>query len=133
VVRWLVGTGAGKTESFLLLLLDHCRRHAGNPRVKAWLLYPRDATGASNNEQTLHRVTAGSFVAVLAIVTGCGCAGHVRRRVSGMDLTPRDRDVRFCLLGSIPGKLAVCDDRGRSGHQVVYRGGGGWYGCGRVL
>ncbi|MFF6786164.1 DEAD/DEAH box helicase [Streptomyces sp. NPDC012510] len=39
------GTGSGKTESFLVPLLDHCRREreAGRGGVKAVLLYPMNA------------------------------------------------------------------------------------------
>ncbi|WP_103501404.1 MULTISPECIES: DEAD/DEAH box helicase [unclassified Streptomyces] len=39
------GTGSGKTESFLVPLLDHCRRarEAGQTGVKAVLLYPMNA------------------------------------------------------------------------------------------
>jgi replicative superfamily II helicase len=39
------GTGSGKTESFLVPLLDHCRREreAGRAGVKAVLLYPMNA------------------------------------------------------------------------------------------
>ncbi|MER5783693.1 DEAD/DEAH box helicase [Streptomyces mobaraensis] len=39
------GTGSGKTESFLVPLLDHCRREreAGREGVKAVLLYPMNA------------------------------------------------------------------------------------------
>ncbi|MCZ9346553.1 DEAD/DEAH box helicase, partial [Streptomyces sp. TRM76130] len=39
------GTGSGKTESFLVPVLDHCRRAraAGQDGVKAILLYPMNA------------------------------------------------------------------------------------------
>ncbi|MER6533409.1 DEAD/DEAH box helicase [Streptomyces sp900105755] len=39
------GTGSGKTESFLIPVLDHCRREkeAGRPGIKAVLLYPMNA------------------------------------------------------------------------------------------
>ena len=39
------GTGSGKTESFLIPVLDHCRRQraAGQAGVKAVLLYPMNA------------------------------------------------------------------------------------------
>ena len=39
------GTGSGKTEAFLIPILDHCRREraAGKPGVKAVLLYPMNA------------------------------------------------------------------------------------------
>lgn len=37
------GTGSGKTESFLLPILDYCRRQTGRPGVKAILIYPMNA------------------------------------------------------------------------------------------
>ena len=37
------GTGSGKTESFLIPILDHCRRSLGTPGVKAILIYPMNA------------------------------------------------------------------------------------------
>ncbi len=37
------GTGSGKTESFLIPLLDHCRRQRSQPGIKALVLYPMNA------------------------------------------------------------------------------------------
>jgi ATP-dependent helicase YprA (DUF1998 family) len=37
------GTGSGKTESFLVPLLDHCQRHSRTPGIKALVLYPMNA------------------------------------------------------------------------------------------
>jgi DEAD/DEAH box helicase domain-containing protein len=37
------GTGSGKTESFLLPVLDYCRRNLGTPGVKAIFVYPMNA------------------------------------------------------------------------------------------
>lgn len=37
------GTGSGKTEAFLWPILDHCRRHIGEPGIKAILIYPMNA------------------------------------------------------------------------------------------
>lgn len=37
------GTGSGKTESFLVPILDHCHRHRGEPGIKAILIYPMNA------------------------------------------------------------------------------------------
>jgi len=37
------GTGSGKTESYLWPILDHCRRHKGEPGIKAILIYPMNA------------------------------------------------------------------------------------------
>lgn len=65
------GTGSGKTESFLLPLLDHCRRHVGTLGVKALLLYPMNALAADqarriaryiHDEPALQGVTAGLYV-----------------------------------------------------------------------
>jgi replicative superfamily II helicase len=66
------GTGSGKTEAFLIPILDHCRRerHAGRPGVKAVLLYPMNALAADqanriNDLLTKHDlpgVTAGLYV-----------------------------------------------------------------------
>lgn len=37
------GTGSGKTEAFLLPIVDHCLRHRGEPGPKAVLIYPMNA------------------------------------------------------------------------------------------
>jgi hypothetical protein len=37
------GTGSGKTEAFLLPIVDHCLRHRGEPGPKAVLVYPMNA------------------------------------------------------------------------------------------
>ena len=37
------GTGSGKTESYLWPILDHCRRHKGEPGIRAILVYPMNA------------------------------------------------------------------------------------------
>ncbi|WP_026125563.1 DEAD/DEAH box helicase [Nocardiopsis gilva] len=66
------GTGSGKTESFLIPVLDHCRRERarGNVGVKAVLLYPMNALATDQaqrlNEylaqQGLENVTAGLYI-----------------------------------------------------------------------
>lgn len=37
------GTGSGKTESYLWPIFEHCRQHAGEPGIKAILIYPMNA------------------------------------------------------------------------------------------
>ena len=37
------GTGSGKTECYLLPILDHCREQAGKPGIKAIIIYPMNA------------------------------------------------------------------------------------------
>ncbi|MCO8302921.1 DEAD/DEAH box helicase [Streptomyces sp. RKCA744] len=68
------GTGSGKTESFIIPILDHCRRAkaAGKPGIKAVLLYPMNALagdqadrlGEQLEDDRLARaeVTAGLYI-----------------------------------------------------------------------
>ncbi|MFD0902095.1 DEAD/DEAH box helicase [Actinomadura sediminis] len=66
------GTGSGKTESFLIPVLDHCRRERSKGRggVKAVLLYPMNAlaTDQANrlndylHKTGLEQVTAGLYI-----------------------------------------------------------------------
>jgi replicative superfamily II helicase len=66
------GTGSGKTEAFLIPVLDHCRREraAGRSGVKAVLLYPMNALAADQANrindllitEDLPGVTAGLYV-----------------------------------------------------------------------
>lgn len=37
------GTGSGKSEAYLLPILDHCRAHLGEPGIKAIIIYPMNA------------------------------------------------------------------------------------------
>ena len=67
------GTGSGKTECFLTPILDHCTRmvHAGQPGIKALILYPMNALAsdqAGRIARTIHDdprlagIRAGIFV-----------------------------------------------------------------------
>lgn len=66
------GTGSGKTECFLLPILDDCRIHSGEPGIKAILIYPMNALAndqAGRIAKLIHnttslrgRVTAGIYV-----------------------------------------------------------------------
>lgn len=66
------GTGSGKTECYLLPILDHCREQAGKPGIKAIIIYPMNALAmdqanriarAIHDNPALHRkVTAGLYV-----------------------------------------------------------------------
>ncbi len=82
------GTGSGKTECFLLPILDYCREQAGTPGgsrgIKAILIYPMNALAtdqAGRIARRIHqtpalrgRVTAGLFIgqAAHAPQTGMG-------------------------------------------------------------
>ncbi|MBV7695004.1 DEAD/DEAH box helicase [Streptomyces sp. TRM70350] len=66
------GTGSGKTESFLVPVLDHCRREkaAGRAGVRAVLLYPMNALATDQAgrigeylaQPELAQVTAGLYI-----------------------------------------------------------------------
>ncbi|WEV24869.1 DEAD/DEAH box helicase [Streptomyces sp. 71268] len=67
------GTGSGKTESFLIPVLDHCRRQreAGRAGIKAILLYPMNALAGDqaqrlgdllDRDARLSEVTAGLYI-----------------------------------------------------------------------
>jgi hypothetical protein len=66
------GTGSGKTECFLLPILDHCLRHRGEPGIKAILIYPMNALATDqakriartiyDNPHLRGNVTAGLYV-----------------------------------------------------------------------
>ncbi|MFF7242334.1 DEAD/DEAH box helicase [Embleya sp. NPDC008237] len=67
------GTGSGKTESFLVPILDHCRRarERGHTGIKAVLLYPMNALATDqanrindwlDRDPRLSAVTAGLYI-----------------------------------------------------------------------
>ncbi|MFD0782430.1 DEAD/DEAH box helicase, partial [Micromonospora azadirachtae] len=70
------GTGSGKTESFLIPVLDHCRRQRqqGKAGVKAILLYPMNALATDQTNRiselladpALSQVTAGLYIGDVA-------------------------------------------------------------------
>ena len=66
------GTGSGKTECFLLPLLEHCRQQAGTQGIKAILVYPMNALATDqakriaelihNTPSLNNKVTAGLYI-----------------------------------------------------------------------
>lgn len=66
------GTGSGKTECFLLPILDHCLQEASAPGVKAILIYPMNALATDQairiaklihgNDKLRGAVTAGLYI-----------------------------------------------------------------------
>lgn len=51
------GTGSGKTECYLLPILDHCRRLKGTPGIKAIIIYPMNAL-ATDQARRIARIVA---------------------------------------------------------------------------
>ncbi|WP_407288166.1 DEAD/DEAH box helicase [Streptomyces sp. BP-8] len=75
------GTGSGKTESFLIPVLDHCRREraAGKAGIKAVLLYPMNALAGDQagrlgelfaGDNRLDEVTAGLYIGEASAARG---------------------------------------------------------------
>ena len=66
------GTGSGKTECYLLPILDHCREQTGKRGIKAIIIYPMNALAmdqATRTARAIHRnpalrrkITAGLYV-----------------------------------------------------------------------
>ncbi|MHC5823581.1 MAG: DEAD/DEAH box helicase, partial [Nostoc sp.] len=66
------GTGSGKTECFMLPILNHCYQHESEPGIKALLIYPMNALATDqakrlasliwHNPKLKGKVTAGLFV-----------------------------------------------------------------------
>ena len=66
------GTGSGKTECFLLPLLEHCRQQAGTQGIKAILIYPMNALATDQAKRIAdlihstpalnNKVTAGLYI-----------------------------------------------------------------------
>ncbi|MEU8329339.1 DEAD/DEAH box helicase [Micromonospora sp. NPDC048839] len=90
------GTGSGKTESFLVPVLDHCRRQKqqGKAGVKAILLYPMNALATDQTQRinelltdpALSQVTAGLYIGDVAAIE----YPHVFTKRSEMRRTPPD-------------------------------------------
>ena len=90
------GTGSGKTESFLIPVLDHCRRQKqqGKPGIKAILLYPMNALATDQTQRinelltdpALAGVTAGLYIGDVAAIE----YPHVLTKRSEMRRTPPD-------------------------------------------
>lgn len=90
------GTGSGKTESFLIPVLDHCRRRRqqGQPGIKAILLYPMNALATDQTQRinelltdpALAGVTAGLYIGDVAEIE----YRHVLTSRSEMRRTPPD-------------------------------------------
>src|SRR6266567_9348778 len=54
-------TGSGKTEAFLIPIIDYCLRHKATPGVKAVLMYPMNAL-ANDQLKRLRRLLKGTGI-----------------------------------------------------------------------
>jgi ATP-dependent helicase YprA (DUF1998 family) len=91
------GTGSGKTESFLVPILDHCRRAnaAGRTGVKALLLYPMNAL-ATDQARRLARLLHGE-PGLSGVTAGLYIGGDGTHATPGPDHLVDDRRVLQAL------------------------------------
>lgn len=52
------GTGSGKTEAYLWPILNHCRKNAGKPGIKAILIYPMNALATDQARRIASAITS---------------------------------------------------------------------------
>jgi superfamily II DNA/RNA helicase/very-short-patch-repair endonuclease len=81
------GTGSGKTEAFLLPILDHAFRTRGTPGPKAILLYPMNALAIDQNKRI------GDYVRGLGISYGAYTGATERGSAKRPDGSPEE--LRF--------------------------------------
>jgi ATP-dependent helicase YprA (DUF1998 family) len=55
------GTGSGKTEAFLMPIVDHCLRHRDEPGPKAVLVYPMNAL-ANDQRNRIRALLTGTGI-----------------------------------------------------------------------
>ncbi|MFC1482229.1 DEAD/DEAH box helicase [Myxococcota bacterium] len=86
------GTGSGKTECFLMPILDYCHRETATPGVKAILIYPMNALATDQagriarmvheNDRLRGRVTAGLYIGESRGAAGGGTGGRRSKKRS---------------------------------------------------
>ena len=80
------GTGSGKTEAFLMPIVDHCFRMAQPDTLKAILVYPMNAL-ANDQRDRIRKLLAGTRVS-FGVYTGetrpvwAASGGHSRKRAA---------------------------------------------------
>ena len=89
------GTGSGKTECFLYPILDYCRRHRGEPGIKAIIIYPMNALATdqakrmarliNDNPNLKNQIKAGLYIG--------GQQGEHAAPVMGRENIITDRDT----------------------------------------
>ena len=86
------GTGSGKTEAFLIPLLDHCRRAraAGQPGIKALVLYPMNAL-ANDQAQRIDALLRANAEELGEITVGLYTGDAEAGQQSGADSLLRQR------------------------------------------
>jgi DEAD/DEAH box helicase domain-containing protein len=93
------GTGSGKTECFLYPIFDHCLRHAGEPGVKAIILYPMNALASDQAGRVAHELWRDERLKKAKISAGLYVGGEGKHGAAGPNHVIDQRQV---LRGSPP-------------------------------
>src|SRR6266568_5753267 len=83
-------TGSGKTEAFLIPIIDYCLRHKATPGVKAVLIYPMNAL-ANDQLNRLRHLLRGTGV------TFARYTGDTQRNDASVGEQPEDVPPEECL------------------------------------
>lgn len=96
------GTGSGKTESFLVPIVDYCLRHQDQEGVKAVLVYPMNAL-ANDQLQRLRRYLRGSGITFGRYTGDTPESG----KVAGDDEAPREERTTRAAIRSMPPDILI--------------------------
>ena len=108
-IRWLANgqqtivassTGSGKTEAFLIPIIDYCLQHKSTPGVKAVLMYPMNALANDQLKRLRHRLKGTGIT--FARYTGDTQRSDASANERPEDVPPEERLSRESIQADPP-------------------------------